>query len=147
MTEIAYQAPEIPNKWVEVQLSQGKVALVDEADFERVSQFKWYAVKDGRTYYAKSRAGRYSPISMHRFILDLSVSDPEVDHINRNGLDNRRHNMRLATRSENASNREAKGFTIDGASYRKKPYKVSKNGKYVGRFATEKEAREAYKNA
>ena len=132
----------------EIPLTQGQVALVDYDDYERVSAFKWHAVKDGNTFYARTKIGQnYSPTSMHRFILDLTPDDLEVDHINRNGLDNRRSNLRLATRSENARNRAALGYTIDGAGFRKKPYKVSKNGKYVGRFASVEEAQEAYRNA
>lgn len=152
MTELvaAYTPPEIPSKWEWIiKLTQEQIAYVSEEDYERVAAHKWYAVKDGKTWYAKSRAGiRYgSPVSMHRFILNLDIDDPEVDHINRCGLDNRRENLRLATRSQNASNRSAKGFTIDGAGFRKKPYKVTKNHRYIGRFATEEEARSAYDNA
>ena len=133
---------------VEITLTQGQTAIVDAADYERVSQFRWYAVKDGKTFYAYARANRYSPISMHRFILELNQHDLEVDHINGNGLDNRRANMRLATRQENARNRtRSKGYSIDGASFRKKPYLVRRNGRYVGRFATPEEAKEAYDNA
>jgi HNH endonuclease len=137
----------------EIPLTQGKVAIVDSDDVDRVMQHTWYAVKDHKTFYAKSRMGGYSPTLMHRFILGLGRGEPgslEVDHINGHGLDNRKTNLRLVTRSQNARNQPGKvirGWTLDGRSFRNKPYKVQKNGKYIGRFATQKEAEEAYRNA
>lgn len=61
----------------EIPLTQGKVALVDDDDFEWLSQFKWYAVKFGRTFYAVRQAprvnGKQRKIWMHREVLGPSV--------------------------------------------------------------------------
>lgn len=91
----------------EIPLTRGMVALVDDEDYERVSQFKWTLWGGtGNTIYA-GRKGRKNEarrtVLLHRFILDAPAG-VEVDHINRNGLDCRRSNLRLATRAQNASN-------------------------------------------
>jgi hypothetical protein len=85
-----------------IPLSQGKFAIVDPRDYDQLSQYKWTAAKSPNTFYAvRSVQGRQ--IRMHRLI----TSAPKglvVDHINHNGLDNRKSNLRLCTRSENARN-------------------------------------------
>lgn len=89
-----------------IPLTQGKFATVDEDDFERVNQFKWYACfQRGRWYALRMiRTGEYrKPTSMHGFILG-SKGGREIDHKSRNGLDNRRQNLRFATRSLNNAN-------------------------------------------
>lgn len=95
----------------EVALSKGKVAIVDDEDFDRVSEYRWfyrglhgrssveYAI---RTFY---RDGKHRTVYLHRFILD-APHGVEVDHIDRNGLNNRRSNIRLATRSLNEANKD-----------------------------------------
>jgi HNH endonuclease len=147
-SQLAEIAPPIPDK-LDIPLTQGQTAFVDKQDYESIAQHKWHARKDGNTYYAITRNG-YGFISMHRLILGLVKGDPEVDHIDGNGLNNTRANLRLATRSQNAANRKsARGYTIDGASKRR-PYVVRLGGKharYVGRFATKEEAIAAYKQA
>lgn len=83
-------------------------ALVDEGDFERLSRRYW-TMKDGYAYRhlnTKERAprnGRKGCISMHRDILGQTSPDVHSDHINHNGLDNRRCNLRAVTRSENCT--------------------------------------------
>jgi hypothetical protein len=81
----------------ELPLSQGKVAIVDADDFERVSAFKWSFGGGG---YAMKRS---PPYRMHRFIMN-APADVEIDHINGNRLDNRRCNLRVCTRMENGRN-------------------------------------------
>jgi hypothetical protein len=85
----------------EVPLSQGKVALVDDEDYALViKQGKWFAQKgSGGNFYA-ARAGG---MMMHRLVVD-APKGTVVDHINGNGLDNRRANLRLATYEQNARN-------------------------------------------
>jgi len=85
-----------------IPLTQGKFAIVDPADFDELSQYKWTAAKSPNTFYAvRSAQGRQ--IRMHRLITD-APKGLVVDHRNHNGLDNRKENLRLCTRSENARN-------------------------------------------
>lgn len=96
-----------------VPLSQGKVALVDDADYERVIQFKWHAEEDLRTWYARRNiwvgspgARRCQAVLMHRFIMGLLPRDNigdkrEVAHLNGDGLDNRRVNLQVTDHKTN----------------------------------------------
>jgi hypothetical protein len=84
----------------EIPLTQGKVAVVDEEDFDRLNKHKWYACKNGNTFYALRKSnvnGKRLTILMHREILGLKPGDPGVDHRDGNGLNNRRKNLRLAS--------------------------------------------------
>lgn len=89
----------------EIRLTSGGVALVDDEDFDRVNEAgSWYAHESLNTSYAKQNYrpgdGKYTTRSMHNFVTGL----PYVDHINGNGLDNRRANLRPATASQNQAN-------------------------------------------
>ena len=95
-----------------IPLTQGRFALVDAADFEMLSHWKWYYCSTG---YAKSYngGGRYrgKPFArMHRVIM---LPDPgqDVDHINGDTLDNRRANLRVCTHQENTRNQGPRGGT------------------------------------
>jgi hypothetical protein len=90
-----------------IPLTKGYVAIVDDEDYALVSKFKWHTFNNnGRGTYAIANMevdGKMTTVRMHRFITNPSRSEV-VDHINRNGLDNRRGNLRAATRSTNAAN-------------------------------------------
>ena len=92
----------------EIKLTQGKVALVDDEDFEYLNQWKWCAHKAGNTFYAVREVrieGREYNLSMHRLLLRLKKGDkPVVDHIDRDGLNNQRSNIRVCTTSQNMRN-------------------------------------------
>lgn len=91
-----------------IKLTQGKYALVDNIDFEWLNQWKWYANKRGNHWYAQRNNCGYV-IQMHREILGLQKGDGKItDHVNCNSLNNRRCNLRLATKSENGFNRGIK---------------------------------------
>jgi hypothetical protein len=98
-------------KHMEIPLTQGKVALVDARDYERISRIKWYANKIHNTWYALKNGKRLpggkkeKPILMHRLILN-APKGIQVDHKNGNGLDNRRRNLRLCTNQENHMNEQ-----------------------------------------
>lgn len=96
--------------FVEVKLTKGYVAKVSIEDYARVSAHRWCASVEGRQgkkVYAirwKSVNGVQRKIRMHRFILDLpdGLRDPRVvDHLNDDGLDNRRENLEVITQEEN----------------------------------------------
>lgn len=84
----------------EIQLTQGKVAKVDDEDFEWLSEYKWHLHSGG---YASTKInGR--PVLMHRLIMD-TPEGMDTDHINHDCLDNRRTNLKVCTHKENMNNR------------------------------------------
>lgn len=80
-----------------IELSQGKFALVDDEDFEWLSQYKWYFHKGyARRSYRFAKTGKQRGVFMHRDILKLSKKY-HTDHIDGNGLNNQRSNLRACT--------------------------------------------------
>jgi hypothetical protein len=141
-----------------LKLSQGKVALVDDEDYEWLNQWKWFAHKDCNTYYAgrsEKINGSRKQIWMHRAIMNTPVG-LEVDHIDHNGLNNQRSNLRNCTQSQNHMNQSNMGKSkYKGVSFfTKKKYKqvranicVCGSPIYLGSFLTEEEAALAYNEA
>jgi hypothetical protein len=141
----------------EIALTQGKVALVDDADFEWLSAFKWCASQErpGAFYAVGSVSGRVQ--RMHRVILSAPMG-MDVDHVNGDGLDNRRSNIRLSTRSQNLANGNmARGKTTsryrgvsactDCAGFFRAQIWVNKKRRYLGYFRSEEAAALAYNAA
>jgi hypothetical protein len=88
-----------------IKLTQGKVALVDDSDFEALSKFKWCARRGKLTWYAgrcRSIKGRKTVVYMHRQIMGFPAG--EVDHRDGDGLHNWRENLRSANRSQQTAN-------------------------------------------
>ncbi|NQT00704.1 MAG: HNH endonuclease [Planctomycetes bacterium] len=143
-----------------IPLTQGKYAIVDPEDFERLNKHKWYAVNMKHTFYAQrgiSMSDKRVLIMMHREI--LKVPDGMfVDHINHNGLDNRKANLRPATRAENSRNRrkfrKRKCYSrFKGVCWHKNKEKwlaqiwFNRKAMYIGYFDDEIEAAKAYDKA
>lgn len=137
-----------------IPLTQGKVAIVDDADFEELSKYKWCAAKCRHTVYALHRLGQHGyGMLMHRLILDASP-DKHVDHKDGDGLNNRRENIRLCSARQNSQARKIKtvGTTsrFRGVSWDKTNLlwksEIKSRGKnyFLGRFAKEKDAARAY---
>jgi hypothetical protein len=85
-----------------IELTKGKVAIVDDDDYNELSKYKWqYTTFTGHEY--ARRAVNYTSQNMHRFIMN-PPNGMEVDHINGNGLDNRRCNLRICTPTQNQWN-------------------------------------------
>jgi len=138
----------------EIQLSRGQSSLIDDDDYEKVNQFKWSAHFRHHTWYGcrqvpdstKKNGQRYQ--SLHRFI--LGVTDPKifVDHIDGDGLDNRKSNLRLVTNKENLRNnrktRKVRGVWQCGTVYKAM---IRWNDKVhdLGNFDTPEEAQRYYK--
>lgn len=101
----------------EIPLTRGKVALVDDEDYERVAKFRWGVLyAKGNQCYARratKRDGVFRNVLMHRFILD-APDGMTVDHINGDGIDNRRCNIRLATQQQNAWNSAVNADSTSG---------------------------------
>ena len=136
----------------------GLVALVDDKDFERLSKHRWRAKQDRDTWYAYTdvyEGEKRRMKSMHGMIIK-SVK-PQIDHIDHDGLNNQRSNLRAATNSENQRNRsKEKGNTsgFKGVSFQKSTgmwqASIRVNGKleYLGAsFGTAEEAARAYDEA
>lgn len=133
-------------------LSQGKVAVIDFDDFERVRGLKWCAQKMGRRFYA-IRGQSKKIIKLHRVITNCP---PErvVNHINGDGLDNRRENLQICTRQQNmfAHQRKRKdaSSTYRGVCWHKQKKRwsaqITHNDKdvHIGYFDAEKSAARAY---
>lgn len=93
-----------------ITLTQGQVAIVDEEDYEKMAKHNWCISGDGIRQYAvrgtRSRILDFQRIiKMHREILGLTDPTICVDHINHNGLDNRKDNLRLCSISQNGFNK------------------------------------------
>lgn len=96
---------------IEIPLTQGYVALVDEADYDTLTKYKWHVTfTNNSTPYAKTGIfGRPNSHYMHRLITGCGRNQL-VDHVNGNGLDNRRCNLRITDKSRNGINsRKRKG--------------------------------------
>lgn len=93
----------------EIKLTRGKVALVDDEDFEYLNQWTWQADKGRRTYYAVRTVWRNNKmdkkIYMHREIMKPSEGT-QVDHISGNGLDCQKQNMRFCSPGQNNMNQK-----------------------------------------
>ena len=152
-----------------IELTQGQCAVIDDDDYAVALQFKWCAAKMRGQFYAVSRIrtplGSYRNIYLHRLLM-LGLGAPkdglEVDHIDGNPLNNRRANLRIATRRCNLCNRRIrslhnktscyKGVSRSSSSARWcaaiRGGDVDANGKrksvHLGSFATEEEAARAY---
>ncbi len=112
-----------------IPLTQNKVSTIDDRDFALVSKFRWrydngYAVRNVK------QGGKTRLQSMDRLIMN-APEDSEVDHRDRNGLNNTRQNLRICTHSENMANRGL--FKNNTSGYSGVHYYHSKN-RYVVKF-------------
>lgn len=147
-----------------IPLTRGLFALVDDEDFEYLYRFKWFVkeckhVHGPSTFYAartSSRASGHKMIMMHRVILGLTPGDKlDVDHINHNGLDNRRENLRVATNAQNQANYKSnhgssqfKGVSWhEGTSKWQAGIQKDRKSTPLGCYPTEEMAARAYDEA
>lgn len=135
----------------ELAITKGKCVLVNEGDAETVGMFNWHASAStaGRTCYAKAYVTGRSASYLHRVILCFPLLP--VDHINGNGLDNRRQNLRLCSQHQNSCNwSHVPGGTslFRGVIKVKNRWQVHISHKmksiYVGSYTTELAAALAY---
>lgn len=144
----------------EIQITRGYVAIVDDEDYERVAAHKWNAMvvrrNDGsaRVYamrvIRKPDGGR-TTVYLHRVIMGAPVG-MDIDHVNGDGLDNSRSNLRACTRSENMRNRRPQGGAskYKGIHWHKRDSKwraqivVNGRSRHLGLFSSEVDAACAY---
>ena len=143
----------------EIILTKGQVALVDDADYEWLMQWKWHVHKSGGGFYAVRAewdGEKQHIVHMSRVILD-APRGKEVDHKNHCTLDNRRCNLRICTKSQNQHNQIKqkrstssvyKGVYWDrGGNRWQSRIKINGHSIYLGNFCSESEAALIYNDA
>jgi hypothetical protein len=103
---LLYRKIRYGNGFRKIKLTRGKYAIVDNDDYQRLNKYKWYIKFNGYNYYAQrteKNNGKRRKILMHREI-KKPPKGLVVDHINRDGLDNRKANLRCATQIQNTWN-------------------------------------------
>lgn len=137
-----------------VQLTQGKVALVDDEDYQIVAHYKWHYAEGYARTDVKREDGKYRSVSMHRLILS-TPKGMETDHLNGDGLDNRRKNIRICTKGENLRNVGRRKNNSSGMKgvYRHRDDKwvaqirLHRKSYFLGVFSDKIEAAKAYNEA
>jgi hypothetical protein len=141
----------------EITLNKGKIALIDDEDYERLSLHVWTACKIRKNWYAVRTYGprkHRTYIYMHREVLNLGVGDPRCDHRDGKGLNNQKNNLRTATNQQNLCNRPKqsnntagyKGLVLTKGGYQVRIQHEGKNI-YLGRFDDVTKAARAYDKA
>ena len=143
----------------EIQLTQGKVALVDDDMYEYLNQWKWSYGKSptGENAYRHTHNGRFyrSNIVMARLIMK-APPDLEVDHIDHNALNNQKYNLRICTHAQNDRNSKIRNDNTSGykgVSWRpdRKKWRANININmrqlHLGYFDDPKSAAKAYNKA
>lgn len=133
-----------------IPLTKGAFAIVDADDFERLNRYKWHALHVRSQWYAR-RAPGGRVIMMHREIMQ-PPDGMVVDHIDGNGLNNRKCNLRICTQQQNMQNRRplARSSAFKGVSFYTQTGKwhaeITLDGKkiYIGSYDDEIEAARAY---
>lgn len=135
-----------------IPLTQGLYAIVDPEDYKQLSKYKWFAKRCERRFYAE-RSYKNKNLKMHREIMG-NLEGKFIDHINHNGLDNRKVNLRFVTPQQNAWNkRKQKGnysSKYKGVHWVKSEKKwrariiCKGSGIFLGRFDDEEDAAKAY---
>lgn len=142
----------------QIPLSQEKFAIVDDADYEWLNQWKWFVKQHHRTWYAVRNVWhpKHTIVRMHRVIVGSMANDLEIDHCDGNGLNNIRANLRVCTRLENGRNvriskRNTSGYK--GVSWHNGAHKwrasITAHGSFIhlGYFSDPSEAAQAYDRA
>ena len=133
-----------------IKASNGQDILVDDCYYDYLSQFTWNVYRG----YAFSSMGSSGSKSLHKWVALQANLDGEIDHKDRNKLNNQTNNLRLATHSQNTTNviqasgeySKYRGVTWYCGKYQAQ-ISVNKKKKYLGRFVNQLEAAKAYDKA
>jgi hypothetical protein len=135
-----------------LELTWGKYAIVDAEDYEKLKDYKWCTIQGAQTFYAKTFYLSGAILAMHRLILD-APKGLYVDHIDHNGLNNRKSNLRLCTNQQNLRNklpRPGCSSKYKGVSWSKARNKfraniyLNRKAIHLGYFDSEIDAAKAY---
>jgi hypothetical protein len=136
-----------------IPLSNGKSVIVDDEDYEALKLYKWCFGGGGYAQrHTSLQIGKRKTILMHRQIMN-TPDGLETDHINGNGLDNRKENLRICTKNQNQMNRRLpcnnqsgyKGvswYSRDGRW--RAQIKLNSHLTFIGTYETAMEAARAY---
>jgi hypothetical protein len=142
----------------QIPLTQDKIALVDDDIYELIKVYKWHTMKNYNIFYAARNTSRKDDpqnkqyhIYLHHLVVGKPPKGMDVDHIDGNGLNNQRSNLRVVLHRKNTQNllKQRMGRLV-GASWNKRDKKwradIQINGKrvYLGYFDSEQEAHETY---
>jgi hypothetical protein len=146
---------------IEIQLSNGYKTIIDNEDYEKVKKYTWYAKYDSKGFakyvsHNYRENGKLYSLKLHRFILNVCDSKVEVDHIDHNGFNNQKSNLRICSHIQNSRNRimyKNKIVPYKGVSIRKenKKYRsrirVNKKLINLGEYSNSVDAAKAYNEA
>lgn len=138
-----------------ITLTKGKITLIDDEDFEKISKYSWRALKTKNNWYAvaweKNNRSHRKLLLLHRVITSAPAA-LEADHRDGNGLNNRRYNLRLCSHSQNHQAFQTKSKKASskfrGVRFKNRSWdaqiKVSGKSVHLGRHPTEEDAARAY---
>lgn len=142
----------------QIFLTQDKIALVDDEDYDKLNKYKWCVIKSGKLFYAsrlkrKSESNSSSLFLMHRVIMNVNY-DERIDHIDGDSLNNQKSNLRIVDQRVNCQNlhinKTSKYPGVHHHSVNKKWIaQIQKGDKrfHLGCFDTEEEAYKKYMEA
>jgi hypothetical protein len=137
---------------MKIGLTQGKSAIVDDEDFPELARYRWHARRHKNKWYACRTVVDGKDVYMHRLLMGSPQGVP-VGHVNGDGLDNRRENIRVATRGLCAANvgRQRKGSSVYRGVYWhaaegrwRATVTIDGRQRYLGYFDDEVSAARAY---
>ena len=137
-----------------IPLTKGYVAMVDDSDYEMLVKFEWCVNVNRNAIYARRGSprckGKQDEVKMHQVIMN-TPKGMQVDHIDGNGLNNQRANLRVVTNRQNCMNRhQITTSRYPGVTWNKRSgvwnaqAQVNGKHKHLGTFRTEESAYEAY---
>lgn len=138
-----------------IELTQGKVTLVDDEDYDFLMQWKWHAMIKKEDYRYAARRKNKKVLIMHRVIMNATDIKIAVDHKDHDGLNNQKSNLRLCINAQNICNRRTSihkssskylGVYLSNWAVKKWKAQITKNNQkfFLGHFDSEEDAACAY---